>query len=561
MTTHQFFPACPPFVNTVYGHSLADLAKQRTMNSLELPPRSVERVVLESSFWTIMATAGFLGNILVCIAFYRNPVLRKITPIYIVALAITDILNFLTNGIFVEVTLITGGWQFGDAGCFVGAFSSIFLVYASISTMSLIAINRYIRVTRPGLFQSLFATTPSILIVVCLWFIESMIVLLPFVIGRTKFLFNSGYAVCVPSFQDKFTIYTMITHVSFITASLLIVPACYYKVHRALKQVSAQVPQISQQLQVGLAAEEAQSAQQEEDQANQQPEEDPEAIIQLKEESKVACQQGSVSLNKKCPPPKNGMPHLQEPQGVRSPQEDVRYSKRKATKKVQTTHPQERRPPNAPGNKRRKTLDKSHPQEQTATNHQNDLQESYQQHIPQNTHRDQAPKQEPQAQQLPKSPNYKRKGPLSNQLEFPAQDTYRAQVPQGTRKGNENKETQPEEQPAFQRANEPHVGHDGESVLKAKEVKITKMMFAIVLAFTLIWIPLFCIVLLTRITLGTLPRDVVMLVSYGVNFSSLINPVLYAVVNRSYRKEFKFILWNIIFYFSDCLERCECGCM
>ena len=240
------------------------------------------------------------------------------------------------------------------------------------------------------------------------------------------------------------------------------------------------MPQISQQLQVGLAAEEAQSAQQEEDQANQQPEEDPEAIIQLKEESKVACQQGSVSLNKKCSPPKNGMPHLQEPQGVRSPQEDVRYSKRKAKKKVQTTHPQERRPPNAPGNKRRKTLDKSHPQEQTATNHQNDLQESYQQHIPQNTHRDQAPKQEPQAQQLPKSPNYKRKGRLSNQLEFPAQDTYRAQVPQGTRKGNENKETQPEEQPAFQRANEPHVGHDGESVLKAKEVKITVMMFAIV---------------------------------------------------------------------------------
>lgn len=538
------------------------------MNSLELPPRSVERVVLESSFWTIMATAGFLGNILVCIAFYRNPVLRKITPIYIVALAITDILNFLTNGIFVAVTLITGGWQFGDAGCFVGAFSSIFLVYASISTMSLIAINRYIRVTRPSLFQSLFATTPSIFIVVGLWFIESMIVLLPFVIGRTKFFFNSGYAVCVPSFQDKFTIYTMITHVSFITASLLIVPACYYKVHRALKQVSAQVSQIRQQLQKRLAAEEAQSAQQEEDQANQQPEEDP-------------CQHGSVSL-KKCPSPKNAMPHLQELQGMPSPQKDVPYSNGKATNKVQrkaqtahplqdtkhqslapwaTTNPQERHPPNAPGKKRRKTLDKIHPQEQTATNHQNDLQESHQPQIPQNTHRDQAPEQEPQAQQLPKSSNYKRKEPLSNQLEFPTQDTYRAQVPQGTRKGNdENKETQPEEQPAFHQANEPHVGHDGESVLKAKEVKITKMMFAIVLAFTLIWIPLFCIVLLTRITLGTLPRDVVMLVSYGVNFSSLINPVLYAVVNRSYRKEFKFILWNIIFFFSDCLERCEC-CM
>ena len=360
----------------------------------------------------------------------------------------------------------------------------------------------------------------------------------------------------------------MITHVSFITASLLIVPACYYKVHRALKQVSAQVSQIRQQLQKRLAAEEAQSAQQEEDQANQQPEEDP-------------CQHGSVSLNKKCPPPKNAMPHQQEPQGMPSPQKDVPYSNGKATNKVQrkaqtahslqdtkhqslapwaTTHPQERHPPNSAGNKRSKTLDKIHPQEQTATNHQNDLQESHQPQIPQNTHRDQAPEQERQARQLLKSTNYKKNGPLSNKLEIPEQDTYRAQVPQGTRKRNEKKETQPEEQPAFQQANEPHIGHDGESVLKAKEVKITKMMFAIVLAFTLIWIPLFCIVLLTRITLGTLLRDVMMLVSYGVNFSSLINPVLYAVVNRSYRKEFKFILWNIIFFFSDCLERCEC-CM
>ena len=211
---------------------------------------------------------------------------------------------------------------------------------------------------------------------------NSTIVLLPFVIGRTKFFFNPGYAVCVPSFQEKFTIYTMITHVSFITASLLIVPACCYKVHRALKQVSAQVSQIRQQLQEMLAAKEAQSAQQEKDQANQQPEEDPEAIIPLKEESKVACQHGSVSLIKKCPPPKNAVPHLKEPQEGPSPQKDARYGKRKATNKVQTepqtahplqdtkhqslvpwatTHPQERHPPNAAGNKRRKTFGKIRP--------------------------------------------------------------------------------------------------------------------------------------------------------------------------------------------------------
>ena len=134
------------------------------MPSLDLPPRSFERVVLESTLWTVMGLAGFLGNILVLIDCFRNPVLRKLTPVYVTALAITDILNFLTNAIFVDVTLITGGWQCGSTECVISAFSSIFLIYASVSTMSLAAINRCIRATKPGLFKSLFAPTPSIVI-------------------------------------------------------------------------------------------------------------------------------------------------------------------------------------------------------------------------------------------------------------------------------------------------------------------------------------------------------------------------------------------------------------
>ena len=101
----------------------------------------------------------------------------------------------------------------------------------------------------------------------------------------------------------------------------------------------------------------------------------------------------------------------------------------------------------------------------------------------------------------------------------------------------------------------PKATHYSEAVMRAREAKITKMMFAIVLAFSLIWIPLFAIIFATRASLGTLPRDVSMMVSYASNISSLINPVLYAVMNRSYRNEFKDILWSIIDFIS---ERCEC---
>lgn len=75
------------------------------MTSLELPSRSITRVNLEFTSWIILALAGFLGNIAVIAAFARNPRLRKFTPVYIIALAISDILNLVSNGMFTAVTL------------------------------------------------------------------------------------------------------------------------------------------------------------------------------------------------------------------------------------------------------------------------------------------------------------------------------------------------------------------------------------------------------------------------------------------------------------------------
>ena len=529
------------------------------MPSLDLPPRSVERAVVESTLWTVMGLTGFLGNLLVLIACFRNPVLRKLTPVYVTALAITDILNFLTNAIFVDVTLVTGGWQFGSTGCVISAFSSIFLIYASISTMSLAAINRCIRATKPGLFKSVCAPTPSIVILASMWCMEAMIVLVPFVMGGTKFIFHAGYAICVPSYNDIFKIFTTITHVSVITASLLIVPVCYFKVHRALKQVH--VVQESQPLQepqphIMYAANEAQSVLQQDEQTNHQleaairPEKEPNNPSQPVESSHMLQQQEPAKMTQ---PLKQVSPQKAKeriPQGTQRSEEIVGDRKVKALKTSQPAEPQD--------NRQSGELQVSRPQEQL----------------------------------LPKFASYKRRGAcvylVESRTTYQQQRKEQTQEPRiwipgtsavhspqsGTCKRNETfNNVQPQKQDAYQtnainqqeqqtpqQVKEPGVGQNSEGVLKAKEVKITKMMFAVVVAFALIWIPLFFVIIMVRITLGTLPRDFMMLATYGSNLSSLINPVSYAIMNRSYRKEYKFILLSILRYVSDCFKRCEC-CM
>lgn len=314
------------------------------MSSLELPPRSITRVSLEFFSWTVLALAGFLGNIAVIAAFVRSQFLRKFTPVYIIALAISDILNFVTNGTFVAVTLHAGSWQFGSSGCFVGGFSTLFLMQLTTSTMSLTAINRYIRVTKPQLFKKIFAPKKSIVIVVCLWFLVALTTLLPFVIGDSEFAFMASYAVCVPSFRQKVTFYAMAIHGSFGVVSLLIVAVCYIKVSRAIRQI----------------------------------------------------------------------------------------------------------------------------------------------------------------------------------------------LPRDAQNEDENQGGETSE--------------NGDVAMRTREVKITKMMYAIVLVFAILWIPTAVIIIVTRVTLGKIPRDVSMLVPFAYNISSLTNPVVYASMNRSFRREFKMILLTILYY-------------
>ena len=139
------------------------------MTSSDLSARDFVRVYLESISWTILALAGFLGNILVFAALARNPMLRRHTPIYVTALAISDILNFVTNGVFVGVTLASGHWQFGQVGCFVCGFSVLFLTHVTIGTMSFTAINRYVRVTKPELFKKLFTPRKSLTAMIVVW--------------------------------------------------------------------------------------------------------------------------------------------------------------------------------------------------------------------------------------------------------------------------------------------------------------------------------------------------------------------------------------------------------
>ena len=83
------------------------------MSSLELPNRGLIIVIIEASVCLLLNIISFLGNALVCLAVYKNPKLRSTINMYIIALAVSDLLCATLEMPLASAVLILGKWDFG----------------------------------------------------------------------------------------------------------------------------------------------------------------------------------------------------------------------------------------------------------------------------------------------------------------------------------------------------------------------------------------------------------------------------------------------------------------
>ena len=136
----------------------------------ELNSRNVFLTVLEASFMILLNVFSLLGNVLVCISVYRNTRLRTSTNLYIVALAISDLLSAIFVMPLAAGVLISGRWPFGGTVCQMHAFMAQFVIYISPVTMGLRAINRYVRICNSDQqFKRFFSHRKSLILVVSAW--------------------------------------------------------------------------------------------------------------------------------------------------------------------------------------------------------------------------------------------------------------------------------------------------------------------------------------------------------------------------------------------------------
>ncbi|XP_062307461.1 adrenoceptor alpha 1Aa [Osmerus eperlanus] len=133
------------------------------------PPVSVVKAVALGLILGVFILFGVVGNILVILSVACHRHLRTVTHYFIVNLAVADLLLSSTVLPFSAILEILGRWVFGRPFCDVWAAVDVLCCTASIMSLCVISVDRYIGVSYPLRYPAIVTERRALIALVGLW--------------------------------------------------------------------------------------------------------------------------------------------------------------------------------------------------------------------------------------------------------------------------------------------------------------------------------------------------------------------------------------------------------
>ena len=207
--------------------------------SNDLSSRSLLNTVVEVASLIILNVLSLVGNTLILISAYTNKRLRTATNLYIIALALSDLISALIVMPLSAGVLISGKWIYGDAICQLHAFFSMFAIYVSSVTMGLTAVNRYTRMCKSDKqYKKWFSMKKSRTLMVFVWVFVACYIGIPRLLGLQRYDFVPGFGQCSLKHLSEFgkKIHYAIVIPLFFLIPLTATIFCYAKVAKMIRQ-------------------------------------------------------------------------------------------------------------------------------------------------------------------------------------------------------------------------------------------------------------------------------------------------------------------------------------
>ncbi|XP_029295644.1 alpha-1A adrenergic receptor [Cottoperca gobio] len=140
-----------------------------------VPELNVVKAVVLGLVLGILILFGIVGNILVILSVVCHRHLRTVTHYFIVNLAVADLLLSSTVLPFSAIFEIVDRWVFGRAFCNVWAAVDVLCCTASIMSLCVISVDRYIGVSYPLRYPAIMTKRRALLAVMLLWVLSIII--------------------------------------------------------------------------------------------------------------------------------------------------------------------------------------------------------------------------------------------------------------------------------------------------------------------------------------------------------------------------------------------------
>lgn len=208
-----------------------------------LSSRSTTLQVIESVAVLFINLFALAGNTVLYLAIRRNPRLRRnTTNLFILSLACSDILMALLCMPFSAGVFIQGRWIYGQLVCQLQGVVFFVLAFVSLETMALVAVNRYVNVTKPAVYRRIFTRKRSIEMIIFLWLLCIAYVGLFGGLKWPAFVFDAGKTICHIKISDPAyrTAWNSITLVIFALVPMATLFICYWRVLKSVRRHNAE---------------------------------------------------------------------------------------------------------------------------------------------------------------------------------------------------------------------------------------------------------------------------------------------------------------------------------